>query len=102
MNVTAVNDPPTVTIAEAGYAATEQIATDLHGTGITVGDPDSESADVRLTVTIPAGDHSGTLAADAGTTGATDHGATAARERPGRRHDRRDLRPPRRQRAVRR
>jgi hypothetical protein len=42
--VTAVNDAPTATITPATYAATEQVALTLHGTGLSIADVDAGAA----------------------------------------------------------
>ncbi len=63
----AVNDAPTATITPASYAATEQVALSLHGTGLSVADVDAGSGTVQVTVSVA----SGTLNAVAGTTGVT-------------------------------
>ncbi len=65
INITATNDAPTATITPASYAATEQVALTLHGTGISIADPDAGSNNVQATVSVV----SGTLNASAGTTG---------------------------------
>lgn len=62
-----VNDAPTVSIALTDYYTNEQTAVNLHGTGITVNDVDSNT--VTVTIAGPA-PHS-QLTADVGTTGAT-------------------------------
>ena len=61
------NDAPAATIAQPTYAATEQTALTLHGTGLSVADPDAGAANVQATLSVT----SGTLTASAGTTGAT-------------------------------
>ena len=54
INITAVNDAPTATITPATYAATEQVALTLHGTGLSIADVDAGGAAVRATVRSPA------------------------------------------------
>src|SRR5262249_9595682 len=63
--VTAVNDAPTVTIAQASYSATEQTTLALQGTGLSIADVDAGSTNVQVTVSVTAG----TLSATAGSTG---------------------------------
>jgi hypothetical protein len=65
LDVTAVNDNPTVTITPTTYAADEQVSMDLHGTGISVGDIDGDN----LSVTVAAAINNSQLTASAGTTG---------------------------------
>jgi hypothetical protein len=65
INIAAVNDAPSATIAPASYAATEQVNLTLHGTGLSVGDVDAGGANVTATLSVV----SGTLTVGAGTTG---------------------------------
>ncbi|WP_039913182.1 putative Ig domain-containing protein, partial [Cellvibrio mixtus] len=65
INVANVNDAPSVSIALADYYTSEQVAVNLHGTGITVSDVDSTNITLTLTGT---GSHS-QLTANPGTTG---------------------------------
>ena len=59
------NDAPTVVIAPTDYNAIEQVAINLHGTGISVADVDGDALTITLT-----GIHSNSnLAATVGTTG---------------------------------
>ena len=74
INLTAVNDAPTATITPATYAATEQVALTLHGTGLSIADVDTGGAVVRATVSVT----SGILTAAAGTTGVTVTGSGTA------------------------
>ena len=74
INITAVNDAPTATITPASYAATEQVALTLHGTGLSIADADAGAAAVRATVSVT----SGILTAAAGTTGVTVTGSGTA------------------------
>ena len=74
INITAVNDAPVATITPATYAATEQVALTLHGTGLSIADIDAGSAAVRATVSVT----SGILTAAAGTTGVTVTGSGTA------------------------
>ena len=74
INITAVNDAPTATITPATYAATEQVALTLHGTGLSIADVDAGAAAVRATVSVT----SGILTAAAGTTGVTVTGSGTA------------------------
>ena len=66
-----VNDVPTATITPASYAAAEQVALTLHGTGLSIADVDAASATVQATVSVG----SGVLSAGAGTTGLTVSGS---------------------------
>ena len=68
VTITAVNDAPTATITAASYAATENVALDLHGTGMSVADIDALPSSI---VTVQLSSISGLLSATAGTTGAT-------------------------------
>lgn len=68
INVTAVNDAPTVTITTPTYTATEQVALNLRGTGISVGDIDAGTSDIQVVIAASAG---GTITATPGTTGVT-------------------------------
>ncbi len=66
IDVANVNDAPTVSIALTDYYANEQTAVNLHGTGITISDVDTNT--VTVTIAGPA-PHS-ELTANVGTTGA--------------------------------
>ncbi len=55
INITAVNDAPTATITPPSYAATEQVPLPLHGTGLTVSDPDGGNTTVVATVSVVSG-----------------------------------------------
>ena len=46
ISVTGVNDAPTATFTAPSYAATEQTTLTLHGTGLSVADPDAGNNDV--------------------------------------------------------
>ncbi|MDQ8023504.1 MAG: DUF4347 domain-containing protein, partial [Moraxellaceae bacterium] len=61
------NTAPTVTITPTSYAATEQVAINLHGSGITVADAQGGS----LTVTISSGSANSEFTASVGSTGVT-------------------------------
>ena len=74
ITVTAANDAPTVTITPVSYAATEQVALTLHGTGLSIADVDAGGAAVRATVSVA----SGIINAAAGTTGVTLSGSGTA------------------------
>jgi hypothetical protein len=63
--ITAVNDGPTATIAAASYAATEGMALDLAGTGLSIADVDAGTASVAATLAVG----SGTLTITSGATG---------------------------------
>jgi hypothetical protein len=69
--ITAINDAPTATIASASYAATEQTALDLAGTGLSIGDVDAGAAGVTATLSVV----SGTLTVTAGTSGVSVSGS---------------------------
>jgi VCBS repeat-containing protein len=64
-NVGAVNSAPSVAITPTTYTATEQLALNLHGTGISVADIDGDN----LTVTLAATGGTSQITANAGTTG---------------------------------
>ena len=66
-NITATNNPPQATITPPSYAVVEDIPFDLHGTGLTVSDPDASSNMVRAMLSVGEG----TLDVAAGTTGVT-------------------------------
>ena len=68
VTVIAVNDDPVATITAASYTATENVALDLHGTGMAVSDIDALTTSV---VTVYLDSISGLLSATAGTTGVT-------------------------------
>ena len=65
INITAVNDAPTVTVPGTHYSATEQVDLSLKGTGLAVGDVDGGSG--IETVTLSVGE--GILTADVGNSG---------------------------------
>ncbi|RYY76393.1 MAG: DUF4347 domain-containing protein [Gammaproteobacteria bacterium] len=64
-NVGASNSAPTVAITPTTYSATEQVALNLHGTGISVADADGDN----LTITLAATGSNSQITANAGTTG---------------------------------
>ena len=66
ITVSGTNDAPVATIAPAAYSATEQVALDLKGTGLSVADLDVGSGNV--TVTLSVGE--GSLNVTAGSSGA--------------------------------
>ena len=63
INIAAVNDAPTATIVPVSYSATEQTTLTLHGTGMSLADPDAGASSITATVSVTAG----TLSAGAGT-----------------------------------
>jgi hypothetical protein len=65
LNITTQNDAPTATITPTSYAVTEDTPLTLHGTGLSVSDPDAGANVVRVTLTVGEG----TLTVAAGTTG---------------------------------
>jgi large repetitive protein len=65
ITVANTNDAPTVVIGPTDYYADEQVAIDLHGTGISVADVDGDA----LTITLAAQWSNSNLAATVGTTG---------------------------------
>jgi hypothetical protein len=72
--VNPVNDAPVASITQPVYNAVEQTVLDLHGTGISVSDVDSQGG--TETVTLSVGE--GTLALNAGSTGAIVSGPGAS------------------------
>jgi hypothetical protein len=52
INVSAVNDAPSVTISQSSYSATEQIDKALQGTGISIADIDAGSSDVTVNLAL--------------------------------------------------
>ena len=74
ISVSPVNDGPSATIALASYAAPEDTLLTLHGTGLSVDDPDAGASTVR--VTLSAGE--GRLTATAGSTGVSVSGSGSA------------------------
>ncbi len=66
VQVTNSNEAPTATIAAASYAASEQVLLALHGTGISINDPDGGATNVLATLSVGAG----TLTVNAGASGA--------------------------------
>ena len=71
IDVSAVNDAPTASIAAGSYSATEQTSLALQGTGLSIGDVDAGGASVTATLSVV----SGTLSVNAGTTGAAVSGS---------------------------
>ena len=71
INIGAVNDAPTASIAAGSYSATEQTSLTLQGTGLSIGDVDAGGASVTATLSVV----SGTLTVNAGTTGAAVSGS---------------------------
>ncbi|MDB5335317.1 MAG: hypothetical protein JWN70_936 [Planctomycetaceae bacterium] len=67
INVAAVNDAPTAVIAAGNFVVDEQTTLILHGTGLNIADLDAGSGTVQATLSVI----SGTLTAEAGTTGVT-------------------------------
>ena len=65
INIGAINDAPTATIAPATYTATEQVSLTLDGTGLSIADADAGGASVTATLSVV----SGTLTATVGSTG---------------------------------
>ncbi len=65
ITVANVNDAPSVSIALTDYYTNEQVAVNLHGTGISISDVDSNN--ITLTLTGPGGNSQ--LTASVGTTG---------------------------------
>ena len=55
INIAAVNDDPTATISPNSYSATEQTALVLHGTGLSVSDPDAGTSDVTVKLSVGSG-----------------------------------------------
>lgn len=55
INITAVNDDPTATISPTTYNATEQTTLVLHGTGLSVSDPDAGLNDVTVKLSVGTG-----------------------------------------------
>jgi hypothetical protein len=74
ISVSPVNDGPSATIALASYAASEDTPLTLHGTGLSVDDPDAGASTVR--VTLSAGE--GRLTVTAGSTGVSVSGSGSA------------------------
>ena len=66
INITAVNDAPVATITPVSYAATEQTALTLKGTGLSISDVDAGSGSMSVTLAVTEG----TLTVTAGTSGA--------------------------------
>ncbi|WP_152625246.1 DUF4347 domain-containing protein, partial [Cellvibrio sp. OA-2007] len=64
-NLAVANSSPSISIPLTNYSATEQVAVNLHGTGITVADADGDS----LTVTLAVNDAASKLTAVVGATG---------------------------------
>jgi type IV secretory pathway VirB2 component (pilin) len=69
--ITAENDAPNATITPDSYGVAENTPLALHGTGLTVSDPDASTNPVRVTLSVAEG----TLAIAAGTTGVTVSGS---------------------------
>ena len=68
VNVASVNDAPVATITSSTYAATEQLALALHGTGLSIADLDAGAAS-NIVATLSVGE--GTLTVTAGSSGVT-------------------------------
>ncbi len=64
-NVAGTNSAPTVNMVPTTYNATEQVAMNLHGTGISVADADNDT----LSVTLAAAVNNSQITANVGTTG---------------------------------
>ena len=71
VSITAVNDAPTATIVPASYAANEQVALTLQGTGLSIADIDAGNAVVQATLSVGYG----VLTVASGTTGVTVSGS---------------------------
>src|SRR5690606_27547994 len=71
INIAAVNDGPTATIAPTTHSATEQTNLTLHGTGLSIADLDAGTSTVQATLSVTAG----MLTVAAGTTGVTVSGS---------------------------
>ncbi|MGQ0598680.1 tandem-95 repeat protein, partial [Aquabacterium sp.] len=67
INITAVNDAPTVAITAPSYTVVEAQSVLLHNTGLSVADPDGNSTSVQVTLSADIG----TITIAAGTTGVT-------------------------------
>ncbi len=73
ITVNSVNDAPTATITVDQYVALESTATALHGTGMSVADPDAGANDVEVTLEVGEGvlavnpSSTGAIASDSGT-----------------------------------
>ena len=63
--VTPINDAPSAQISQTSYTAIEQLSLQLHGTGLSVSDPDAGGNVIQATVSVGAG----RLTANAGSTG---------------------------------
>ena len=74
INISPVNDGPSATIALASYAAAEDTPLTLHGTGLSVDDPDAGASTVRVTLSVGEG----SLTVTAGSTGASVSGSGSA------------------------
>ena len=55
INITAVNDAPVATITPVSYAATEQTALTLKGTGLSISDVDAGSGSMTVTLAVAEG-----------------------------------------------
>ena len=88
INITAVNDAPTATITPATYAATEQTALTLKGTGLSISDVDAGSGSMTVTLAVTEG----TLNVTAGHAAARSS-PTPAPRRDAHRHGGADQRP---------
>ena len=55
INIGAVNDAPTASIAAGSYSATEQTSLALQGTGLSIGDVDAGGASVTATLSVVSG-----------------------------------------------
>ncbi len=74
VNVAAVNDAPTANITPVSYTTNEKVTLTLHGTGLSISDPDAGTSPVKATVSVK----NGVLNAAAGTTGVTVSGSGTA------------------------
>ena len=74
ISISPVNDGPSATIALTSYAASEDTPLTLHGTGLSVHDPDAGVSPVRVTLSVGEGN----LTVTAGSTGATVSGSGSA------------------------
>ncbi len=74
IEIDAVNDAPVATIT-ASYSINENTPFTLHGTGLSVGDPDTDATSVQVTLSVGEG----ILSVAAGTTGVTVTGSGSSR-----------------------
>jgi hypothetical protein len=70
LTVSSANNGPSATITPASYAVTENVPLNLHGTGLTVSDPDAGSNPVQVTLSVGEG----TLTVNAGSKGGDRNG----------------------------